>query len=166
MAKTKSAPKTGAQAPAERRAAEGALRELVAKFAPDERLLAATRRVLRKRLPTAHEVIYEYADALVISVSPNDHGYLGVFAIRANADEVKLYLNQGKGLPDPEKRLKGTAQARWILLEGAATLAEPAVAALITEAIARNRVPFAKTGRGAVVLSPRAVKSRRRTRNA
>jgi len=129
-----------------------------------ERLVTATRRALRKRLPTAHEVVYEDADALVISVSPSDHGYQGVFAIRANADEVKLYFNQGKGLPDPEKRLRGTAQARWIALDGAATLAEPAVVSLITEAIARNRVPFAKTGSGAVVLRSKTAKSRPRVR--
>lgn len=165
MAGTKKVASTGGSPAAERRAAEAALRELVAKHAPaHERLVAATRRSLRKRLPTAHEVVYEYANALVISVSPSDHGYQGVFAIRASTDDTRLYFNQGKGLPDPEKRLRGNAQARWIPLAGAATLAEPAVAALIGEAIARNRVAFAKTGSGAVVIRSKAGKVRSRRR--
>ena len=60
------------------------------------------------------------------------------------ADGVRLYFNRGKGLPDPEKLLQGSGgQTRWIHVEGASTLARPAVASLIDEAIARNRVPFA-----------------------
>ena len=102
------------------------------------------RRWLRKRLPTAHEVVYEYRDYFVISYSPNEHGYEGVLAIRASADGVRLYFNRGKELPDPAKLLQGSGkQTRWINLEGASTIARPEVARLIDEAIARNRVPFA-----------------------
>jgi hypothetical protein len=75
-----------------------------------------------------------------------------VLAIRADANGVKLYLNNGKGLPDPEKLLQGTAQARWMLVDSASTVARPAVGALIDEALARNRVPFASTGRGAIII--------------
>src|SRR6187401_767983 len=104
-----------------RRSAEAELRRLVAKFAPAEhRLVTAMRRSLRKRLPTAHEVVYEYRDCFVISYSPNERGYQGVFAIRGSADGVKLYLNRGKGLPDPEKLLRGSGnQTRWMHVEGA-----------------------------------------------
>ena len=136
-----------------RRSAETELRRLVTKFTPgDHRLVTAMRRSLRKRLPTAHEVVYEYRDCFVISYSPNERGYEGVFAIRGSADDVKLYFTQGKKLPDPEKLLRGSANARWILVEGASTIARPAVASLMDEAIARNRVPFARTGRGPVVI--------------
>ena len=123
-----------------RRSAETELRRLVTKFTPgDHRLVTAMRRSLRKRLPTAHEVVYEYRDCFVISYSPNERGYEGVFAIRGSADDVKLYFTQGKKLPDPEKLLRGSANARWILVEGASTIARPAVASLMDEAIARNR---------------------------
>ena len=159
-----------------RRSAEAALRTLIAKFAPapapaHQRLIGAMRRWLRKRLPTAHEVVYEYRDCFVISYSPNERGYEGVLAIRASADGVRLYFNRGKGLPDPEKLLRGSANARWIHVEGASTLARPAVARLIDEAIARNRVPFARTGRGPVVIrsasaKQRGAKQRRRRRPA
>ena len=96
------------QSAAARRAAEAELRRLIAKFAPaHQRLIGAVRRFLRKRMPTAHELVYEYRDCFVISYSPNERGYEGVFAIRASADGVRLYFNFGKGLPDPEKLLGG-----------------------------------------------------------
>src|SRR5262249_3651572 len=64
------------QSAAERRSAEAQLRTLIDKFAPAHlRLVGAMRRRLRKRLPTAHEVVYEYRDWFVISYSPNDLGY-------------------------------------------------------------------------------------------
>jgi hypothetical protein len=137
-----------------RRSAEAQLRTLIAKFAPAHlRLIGAMRRWLRKRLPTAHEVVYEYRDFFVISYSPNERGYEGVLAIRASANGVRFYFNRGKELPDPAKLLQGSGkQTRWIHLEGASTLARPAVARLIDKAIARNRVPFARTGRGPVVI--------------
>ena len=125
------------------------------------------RRWLRKLLPTAYEVVYEYHDFFVISYSPNERGYEGVLAIRASADGVRLYFNRGKGLPDPEKLLRGSGkQTRSIHMEGASTLARPAVARLIDEAIARNRVPFARTGRGPVVIRSVSAKQRRRRRPA
>lgn len=137
---------------------------LIAKFAPaHRRLVSALQRSLRKRLPAAHEIVYEYRDCFVISYSPNEHGYEGVLAIRASADGVKLYFNFGMGLPDPEKLLQGSGnQTRWIDVEGTSTLARPAVARLIEEAIARNRVPFARAGRGSVVIRSTAAKQRRR----
>ena len=103
---------------------------------------------------------------MVISYSPNEHGYEGVLAIRASADGVKLYFNRGKELPDPARLLQGSSQTRWIHVEGASTLARPEVARLIDEAIARNRVPFAPAGRGSVVIRSTSAKKRPRRRPA
>jgi hypothetical protein len=148
------------QSAAERRSAEAEVRTLIVKFAPAHlRLIGAVRRWLRTRLPTAHELVYEYRDWFVISYSPNDHGYEGVLSIRASADGVKLYFNFGKELPDPEKLLQGSGkQVRWIHLEGASTLARPAVASLIEQAIAFNRVPFVSAGCGPVVIRSASAK--------
>ena len=155
------------QSAGERRLAEAQLRAMIAKFAPENlRLIGAARRSLRKRLPTAHEAVYEYRDWFVISFSPSERGYEGVLAIRADAKGVKLYFNRGKELPDPEKLLRGSANARWIELESASTLARRGgpVARLIDEAIARNRVPFAppRAGRGPVVIRSALAKSKTR----
>ena len=158
------------QSAAARQSAEAELGTLIAKFAAvNLRLIAAMRSWLRKRLPTAHEVVYEYANqgAVVISYSPNERGYEGVLAIRASANGVRLYFNRGKGLPDPAKLLRGSAkQVRWIDLEGASTLARPEVVRLIDEAIARNRVPFANTGRVPVVIRSVSTKQPRPRRPA
>ena len=156
------------QSAAERRSAEAELRRLNTKFAPvHQRLIGAIRRSLRKRLPTAHEVVYAYKDFFVISFSPNERGYEGVFAIRASADGVKLYFNRGKELQDPEQLLRGSGkQTRWILVEGTSTLARPAVAGLIDEAIVHNRVPFAPSGSGAVIIRSGSAKPRRQHRPA
>lgn len=161
-----STPQPSPQSAAARKAAETQVRTLVARFSPAHpRLIAALRRGLRKRMPTAHEVVYEYRDWFVISFSPSGHGYEGVLAIRGSADGVKLYFNQGKNLPDPERLLRGSGQTRFIDVESAATLGRPAVAALIDEAIERNCVPFAGAGGGSVVIRPASAK-RRPTRAA
>ncbi len=163
---TTSQPST--QSAAERKSAEAEVSRLIAKFAPaHERLVGAMRRSLRKRLPTAHEVVYEYRDCFVISFSPSEHGYEGVFVIRGSAKGVQLYFNRGKGLPDPEKLLQGSANVvRFIPVESASTLARPAVARLIDAAIAGNAVPFARNGRGPVVIRAAAAKKRPRRRPA
>ena len=94
------APSSG-QSAAERRSAETELGTLIEKNVPAHlRLINTMRRSLRKRLPTAHEVVYEYANlgAVVISFSPSERGYEGVLSIRADADGVKLYFNRGTEL--------------------------------------------------------------------
>lgn len=156
-----------AQSAEERRSAEAQLGELIAKFAPASlRLVSAVRKSLQKRLPTAHEVVYEYRSWFVISYSPSGQGFEGVLAIRGDADGVKFYFNRGKELPDPEKLLKGSAQVRFIDLESASTLARPPVARLIEEAIAHNRVPFASAGRGSVIIRSASAKKPRPAKSA
>ncbi len=151
------------QTAAERRAAGAELRGLVAKLAPTHAdLVAAVRRWLRKRLPTAHEVVYEYADCVVVSYTPSGRGYEGVLAIRAGAEGVRLCVGVSGGLPDPEKLLHGSGkQMRWLDVESASTLRRPAVAALADGAIAGSRVPFAASGRGPIVLAAATAKKRR-----
>ena len=151
-----------------RRSAEAELRSLIARIAPKhQRLIVAMRRSLRKRLPTAHELVYEYRDWIVISYSPNERGYEGVLAIRASANGVELHFNRGKDLPDPDELLRGSGkQVRSIQMESKSTLARPAVARLVDEAIARNPVPFADTRRGPGVIRSASAKKRPRRRPA
>lgn len=153
------------QTAAERRSAEAELNSLVGEFAPVHlRLIRAMRKSLQKRLPSAHEIVYEYRNqgAVVISYSPSEHGYEGVLAIRATADGVKLYFTRGKELADPEKLLQGASQTRFIDVDSASTLARPAVANLIEDAIAGNRVPFAADGKGSVVIRSTSEKKQRK----
>lgn len=149
-----STPKHPATSAADRRAADTATRAVLARIAPThQRLAAAARRRLRTLLPTAYELVYEYRDAVVISYSPTEHGHLGVLAIRATADGVKLYFNRGKTLEDPGKLLRGSAgSVRWIQLETASVMSTPAVTQLMKRAVAATTVPFARAGRGPTVV--------------
>lgn len=145
----------------ERRSAEAQVRELIDQFAPAHgRLITLVRRLLRKRLPSAYEIVYQYRSWFVISFSPSEKGYLGVLALRADAQGVKLYFHQGKELQDPEKLLRGTANTRWIHVENATMLARPAVVRLIDEAITHHHVPFQPTGQGSIIIRSATIKKR------
>ena len=93
---------------------EADLRALITRIAPAQsRLVGSLRRWMRKRLPTAHEMVYEYRDAVVISYSPSGRGHEAVLSIRAAQAGVRLYFGKrqrparsrrtvaGKGEPDP-----------------------------------------------------------------
>ncbi len=151
------------QSAAARREAEADIRALVTRHAPAHpRLVDATRKWVRARLPTAHEIVYEYRDCFVISYAQNDHGYEGVLAIRASLKGLSLYLSPGKGLPDPAKLLQGTGKlVRFINLEDASTLARADLASLVDAALARNPVPYPPQGGGAVVIRATAASQRR-----
>ena len=151
------------QSAASRRSAEAEVQLLIEKFSPSHlHLIGDMRRWLLKRLPTAHQIVYEYRDCFVISYSPSEHGYEGVFGIRGSEECVRLYFNSGKGLPDTKKLLQGSGgQARYINVEGKATLVRPEVVALVEATIARNQVPFATEGRGTVVIRPTTAQKRR-----
>ncbi|HWB21144.1 MAG TPA: hypothetical protein VG711_12655 [Phycisphaerales bacterium] len=160
-AKSKTAAPAGPQSAADRKAAESQLTAMISRHAPEHhKLLTTARKSLGKHLPSAYEIIYEYRSWVVISYSPSDRGYQGVLGLRADADSVKLYFTQGKTLPDPEKLLQGSANARWIQLESASTLTRPAVLRLVNEALARNPIPFAPAdgGLGPVIINSTSAK--------
>lgn len=150
------------QSAADRRAAEAQLQTLIERYAAEHaRLIAAVRRWLRKRLPAAHEVVYEYRGFFVVSFSPSGHGYEGVLAVRGCEGGVRLCFNGGKELPDPEKLLKGSGGlVRWIGLESVSALARPEVKELVDEAIARSPVAFAREGNGSVEVRATAAAKR------
>ena len=134
--------------------AEAQLRSLIAKFAPkDQKLIRSVRSAVRKRLPSANELLYDYESFFVIGYSPTDRPTDGIVSIAARADGVRLYLMQGPQLPDPKKLLMGSGkQTRFIRVEAAGQLAHPDVEALIAAAIDRAGVPLATEGRGRLVI--------------
>lgn len=133
---------------------EARLRALIAKLDPgQQKLVRSVRAALRKRLPAANELVYDYAHSLVIGYTPSEHGIQAVVALSARADEVALYFNQGHTLPDPKKLLKGSGrQTRFIQVEAASELRRPEVEALIAAAIDRADVPLPASGRGKLII--------------
>ncbi|HJQ98961.1 MAG TPA: hypothetical protein VJ826_11660 [Candidatus Polarisedimenticolaceae bacterium] len=132
---------------------EAQLRSLMGKFDPeDQKLIRAVRSAVRKRLPAANELLYDYKTFFVITYSATDRPTDGVASIAARPDGVRLYLMQAPQLPDPKKLLIGSGkQARYIRLESARQLAHPDVEALIAAAIDKAGAPLPPKGRGGLV---------------
>ncbi len=98
---------------------------------------------LRKRLPGAIELVYDYGFQLVFSFGATERGIEAVFALAVTPKGVSLYFNQGKSLPDPEKRLQGRAKlVRFVPLETPAALADPYIVKLMEAALSRAKVPI------------------------
>ena len=136
---------------------EKQLAALIAGFAPDRaKEIRAVRKKMRELLPHATEVVYEYGQSLVISYSPNEKGYLATFSIAAKASGTRLYFGQGaKTLPDPTKRLSGNAKVvRSLSLEGARTLDEKDVRALMNAALERAEVRFDPKAKPQLIIKP------------
>ncbi|MBI1189727.1 MAG: hypothetical protein GC200_03480 [Tepidisphaera sp.] len=159
-------PTSVVQSASERKAAEAQIKALIKRYSPhDEKLVDSLRKAFRKRMPTSHEVAYEYSNAVVMSFSPSEKGYEGILVIHAGGEGVRLYFNRGKELPDPEKLLQGSGGiARWIPIESIAAIKRPEVAALIDAALEQNPVPFADSGTGSVLVRPTAAGKRRETK--
>ncbi len=144
------------------------LQSLIEKRDPEhQRLIRSVRLALRKRLPTANELVYEYGNSLVISYSPSEHGKEGIVSTAARAGGVDLYFNQGHRLRDPKKLLMGSAgQVRFIHLESARRLAHPDVEALVVGAIALSAVPLPSTGRGSLIIRTDGTQKKTRRKTA
>ena len=113
--------------------AEKQLKTFVDKFEPkNQTLIRAVRKALRKRLPTAHELVYDNYNFFVIGYAPTERPTDSILSIAAAANGVGLCFIRGASLPDPHKILLGSGkQTRFIRVESAKVLASPEVEALI-----------------------------------
>jgi hypothetical protein len=134
--------------------AEARLRSFVNRSDPaQQKLFRSMRTALRKRLPTANELVYDYGTFFVISYSPTDNGIDGIVAFAARADGVRLYLLNGPKLPDPKKLLMGSGKmTRFVRLASARQIADPDVEALIVAAVERASVPLSSRGKGKLII--------------
>ena len=145
---------------------EEQIKGFVARFEPKLRtLIRVVRKALRKRFPTAEELVYDYSKFLVIGYSPTERGIDSIVSIAAGADGLRLYFNNGPRLPDPKKILLGSGkQARFIWLESAEKLARPEVRALMAAALAQAKIPLEETGRGKLIIKSSSAKRKLRRR--
>ena len=146
--------------------AEAQLKTFIQKFDPrDQRLIRSVRTAVRKRFPTANEMVYDNYNFFVIGYSPTTRPSDAIVSIAAGASGVGLCFIDGAGLPDPQKLLLGSGkQTRFIRLESAAVLVRPEVEALIAAAIARAKVRLSPTGRGSLIIRSVSAKQRPRRR--
>jgi hypothetical protein len=152
---------------ASQKSAESQLDGFVEKFEPEHQtLIRSVRKVLRKRLPTAVEMVYDNYNFFVIGYSPTERPSDAVFSIASGASGVGLSFIYGATLPDPRKILLGSGkQNRFIRLESAAILERPEVDALLTAAVEAAKVPFQESGRGKLVIKSISAKQRPRRKS-
>ena len=136
----------------------------IARFDPTiARLIRAARRALRRRFPTATELVYDNYNFFVIGYSAGGRASDCLVSLVAAANGVGLSFYYGATLPDPQHVLLGRGkQNRFIRLPSAARLAAPAVEALLQAAITKARTPLPKTSRGQTVIM--SVSARQRSR--
>ena len=86
-----------------------------------------------------------------------------VFSIAFYPRWVSLFFLKGAGLPDPEGLLQGSgSQVRHIRMTNAAMLDDPAVQALISEALDRAEPPIDPSGEQRLIVRSVAAKHRAR----
>ena len=146
--------------------AESQLQGFIEKFDPDNQaLIAKIRKALRKRFPTANELVYDNYNFFVIGYSPTQRPSDTIVSMAAGANGVGLCFIHGARLEDPRKLLSGSGnQTRFLRLPSAAVLARPEVEELIAAAIARSRTPLPAKGPGVLVIRSVAPKQRPRRR--
>jgi hypothetical protein len=143
---------------------EKQLSKFIAKFEPKHRaLIGSVRRALRKRLPTANELVWDNYNFFVVGYSPTERPSDSILSLAAASNGVGLSFYRGSTLPDPHGILQGAGkQNRFIRLESAKTLARPEVEAVIAAAVAQAKVPLPSSGRGKLFI--RSVSATQRPR--
>jgi hypothetical protein len=140
------------------------LKGFIAKFDPTvAKLIHACRLALRKRFPTANELVYDNYNFFVIGYSATERPSDCIVSLAANAKGVGLSFYYGATLPDPHKILLGSGnQNRFIRLQSAAVLARPEVKALLRAAVIQAKSLLPSTGRGSLII--RSISDKQRPR--
>jgi hypothetical protein len=145
-------------------AAERQLAGFIAKFDPaNARFIRTTRAALRKRLPTAFELVYDNYNFLVIGYCSTERSSDCIVSLAADANGIQLMFYYGATLPDPHGILKGSgAQNRSLRLDTAGDLARPEIDALIGAAAAQGETPLLSEGGGRLIIKSISPKQRSR----
>jgi hypothetical protein len=143
---------------------EAQLASFLAKFTPQIAAQAeAALAKLRKRLPHALELVYDNYNALAIGFGPSERASEAILSIAVYPKWISLFFLQGKGLPDPAGILQGEGNvARHVVLATDATLKEPAVQALIDEALVRAKVALTPGTEHRIII--KSISARQRPR--
>lgn len=136
----------------------------IAKFDPAvAKQIRACRAALRKRLPTAVELVYDNYNFLVFGFCSTQRASDCVVSLPCSRKGVALCFIYGAKLPDPDGILRGGGnQVRFVRLEGPVTLKSPAVERALKAALAYARTPMPKGKRGVTIV--RSVSAKQRPR--
>jgi len=122
---------------------------------------------VRKRFPTANELVWDNYNFFVIGYSPTERPTDSIVSIAARANGVGLCFIHGALLNDPKKLLLGSGkQTRFIRVESADMLSHPDVELLVAAAIDRAKVQLPVSRRGRLIIRSVAAKQRPRRKPA
>jgi Domain of unknown function (DU1801) len=155
--------------PANRRNATGPeeqLRSFIEKFDPKDRaVIRAARKALRKRFPTATELVYDNYNFFVVGFGPSERPSDCFISIAAASNGVGLCFIHGATLPDPAGILSGSGkQTRFVRLPSADLLEQPELQALLSVAAEQARVPLPRRGCSKLIIRSVSAKQRPRRR--
>jgi len=141
------------------------LKAFVGRFAePTRRLLSELRTALRRRLPHAHELVYDNYNFFVIAWCPSERVSDAYFSLGADAHGVNLFFGyNGDKLPDPKGLLQGTGRLnRFVRLESAKHFGSRDVQALVKAAVDGSAVPVDTSVQPKLVIKAISPKQRPR----
>jgi len=116
---------------------------------------------LRRSIPCTHQVVYDYANSLVVSLGMSERGYEAIVAVAIFPDGVRLYLD--KSLPDPKGLLGGSgSKVRSVTIESAADLDNRDMKALIKAAVKHAGATSPRSGAIQIVIKSTSTKRKPR----
>ncbi|HTQ03043.1 MAG TPA: hypothetical protein VMI54_04275 [Polyangiaceae bacterium] len=130
--------------------AEEQLESFIAKFSPpNQRLIRALRKAVRKLLPNANELVYDNYNFFVIAYCPTEKVSDSFFSIGANKHGANLFFGyNGTKLFDPEHLLQGSASRnRFLRLAAAKDLERAGIRALMASAVETSKPMHVTKGR-------------------
>lgn len=141
------------------------LDSFLAKFTPETAKSAkAALGAMRRRCPGAIELVYDNYNALAVGFADGERAKDAWFSIAVFPRWTSLFFFRTLPLEDPNKLLKGSGSTtrHIVLKDGAKTLAEPGVAALIDQALKKADQPFKTGGKGRIIIKSVSAKQRPR----
>jgi len=130
------------------------LNTVLERFDPAIRALVRQARTkLRRRMPTALELVYANARAVAIGFASSERMTDTIVSLAVYARGVNLYFIYGIAVDDPHHLLLGSGnQGRFVRLESAAMLDRPEIEGLLAAAIDEGDTPLPPRGRGRLVI--------------
>ena len=144
--------------------AEAEVEGFIAKFTPELQVcLRDARAKLRSLFPRGYELVFDNYNALVFGIGATDRTTSSFISIAAYPRWITLFFLHGKDLDDPTGILDGEGkQIRSVRLVDRSTFADPAVRALVAQAIAPQAAALREAPPLATVIRMRAAKQRPR----
>lgn len=145
------------------------LTAFIAKFDPSvAKLVRSARSILRKRFPTAIELVYDNYNALAIGYSTSERVSDVLFSLAVYPRWIDLYFMNGRRLPDPDGLLRGSGkQGAFVRLDDLSLLDHAGVKRLLEAAVRNSNSPLSAKGKGYTVIKSISAKQRpRRTTRA